>query len=279
MNKFFRFASFGFMALAVVATGCSDDNKEKDEPTPENPVEPGYGNVLTQGLPANIDGATFTTNDKGQVTKITDGDEVITFEYGKFTRATDFSVKMSCRYNDGHSDDGSDIYMQLNEYGFVTYALQEYLDKEDGTATWRFEYNADGQLTRLQRSEGGHDFKIAYTDGDITKVTQDEEDGDHREYTFAYTNDSFKSAVANKGNIILFDDMFQIDMDEMSAAYFAGLLGRSTKNLPMGYTEKSTEGGSDYTNSETYGWEFNTNNLPVKFWEVSYPEDVYTFAW
>ncbi len=36
-------------------------------------------------------------------------------------------------------------------------------------------------------------------------------------------------------------------MDEFGVAYFAGLLGKSTKNLPMGYEEKYQEGHSTYT--------------------------------
>ncbi|MDE6199777.1 MAG: DUF4595 domain-containing protein, partial [Muribaculaceae bacterium] len=232
----------------------------------------------TQGLPTSVDGTTFTTNDKGQVTKIVDGSEEVTFEYGTFSRATQFNALMKIRDKD-YPTDGSDFYMQLNGNGFVTYAEQVYLDTEDGVDTWKFEYNADGQLTRLQRSEGGDDFTITYTNGDITKVVQDQTDGDHREYAISYTNTENANVVANKGNLMLFDDFFQIDMDEMGIAYFAGLLGKSTKNLPMGYTEKSTEGGSEYTYSETYHWQFNSNNLPTKFWSGDYEWDAVTFAW
>ncbi len=271
MNKLFKLTSIGFAAVAMVMTSCSDDE-------PENQTEPSINNVFTQGLPASVDGATFTTNEKGQVTKIQDGSDVVTIEYGSFTRATEFNALMKVR-DTNYPEEGYDFYMQLNAQGFVTYALEVYLDSEGGEDTWKFEYNADGQLTHLQRSESNDDYKITYINGDITKVVQDEEDGDHREYTISYTNDEFKSVVANKGNVMLFDDFFNVDMDEMGIAYFAGLLGKSTKNLPMGYTEKGIEGGSEYTYSSTYHWIFNSNNLPTKFWQGDYDYDAVTFTW
>ncbi|MDE6346611.1 MAG: DUF4595 domain-containing protein [Muribaculaceae bacterium] len=276
MNKIIKLTSIGFAAFAMVLTSCSDD--DDDDKVPGIGGEPSIDNVFTQGLPTSVDGTTFTTNDKGQVTKIVDGSEEVTFEYGTFSRATQFNALMKIRDKD-YPTDGSDFYMQLNGNGFVTYAEQVYLDAEDGVDTWKFEYNADGQLTRLQRSEGGDDFTITYTNGDITKVVQVEEDGDRRENTFVYTNAENAKAVANKGNIMLFDDFFHIDMDEMGIAYFAGMLGKSTKNLPMGYSVKAVEGGSDYTNSETYHWEFNADNLPTRFWSGDYEWDAVTFAW
>lgn len=264
--------------MSLSLASCSDD--DDDPKSPENNGEPTTENVFTQGLPAKVDGATFTTNAKGQLTKIVDGNNVVTFDYGHFTpsRAHNFTVLMKER-DTNYPDEGSDIYMEINRQGFVSYAYQVYLDGEDEADEWWFEYNNDGQLTRLKRSEGGDDFKISYTNGDITKVTQDEEDGDHREYTITYTNAENKNVVANKGCLMLFDSFFQVDMDEMGLAYFAGMLGKATKNLPMGYTESGKEGGNPYSYSETYHWVFNATSLPTKFWSGDYDYDAVTFAW
>lgn len=275
--KFFALGLFSLIGLSLAS--CSDDDDPKG---PENVGEPTTENVFTEGLPSNVDGATFTTNEKGQLTKIVDGTSNITFEYGTFTpsRAHNFTVLMRERDSE-YPNDGSDIYMEINKQGFVSYAYQVYLDDEDedDADEWWFEYNNDGQLTRLKRSEGGDDFKITYTNGDITKVTQDEEDGDHREYIINYTNTEYKNLVVNKGCVMLFDDFFQVDMDEMGIAYFAGLLGKATKNLPMGYTENSKEGGSSYTYEEAYHWNFNANNFPTKFWRGDDEYDAVTFSW
>lgn len=275
INKFLAMGLVPLMGLSL--SSCSDDDDPKE---PGNTGEPTTENVFTEGLPANVDGAAFTTNEKGQLTKIVDGTSNITFEYGSFTpsRATNFTVLMKSR-DTAYPDEGSDIYMEINKQGFVSYAYQVYLDDDDADEWW-FEYNNDGQLTRLKRTESGDDFKITYTNGDITKVVQDDEDGDHREYTITYTNSEYKTTVANKGSLMLFDDFFQIDMDEMGIAYFAGLLGKSTKNLPMGYTKSNKySDGTTSTGSESYNWTFNTNNLPTKFWIGDYVSEAVTFAW
>lgn len=277
MKNSYKFFAVGLVSLMGVSfVSCSDD----DDPKGPEVEGPSIENVFTEGLPSAVDGATFTTNEKGQLTKIVDGTSSITFEYGTFTpsRATNnFSVLMKER-DSSYPDEGSDIYMKINKQGFVSYAYQVYLDGDEADEWW-FEYNKDGQLTRLKRTESGDDFKIIYTNGDITKVTHDEKDGDHREYTIKYTNTEYKNVVANKGSLMLFDDFFEVDMDEMGEAYFAGLLGKATKNLPMGYSETGKEGSSSYTYNETYHWVFNADNLPVKFWKGDYENEATTFSW
>lgn len=281
MNKFFKYASLAVVvpALAVGFTSCSDDD-HNDEPGTgvKNPVE----NVFSQGLPQEVDEMTFVTNDKGQVTEIIDDNRQYTFEYGEFSRATTYNVKMSLREEEPYEPGGVygwDIYMKLNKQGFVEQALQVYLNPEDEDDTWAFEYNKDGQLTRMLRSEGGDDFKITYANGDITKVVQTEDDGDRREFTFDYTNATYKTAVPNKGNLMQFDDFFRIDMDEMGIVYYAGLLGKSTKSLPMGYAEAGVEGDSTYDYKVVFNWIFNDKMLPVKFWEDDEEYAAITFSW
>lgn len=261
--------------IGLSLASCSDDDDPK---VPGNVGEPTTENVFTEGLPSNVGGATFTTNEKGQLTKIVDGTNSITFAYGTFTpsKARNFTVLMRERDSE-YPTDGSDIYMEINKQGFVSYAYQVFLDGD--TDEWWFEYNNDGQLTRLKRTESGDDFKITYANGDIASVALDEEDGDHRVYTINYTNAEYKNIVANKGCIMLFDSFFQIDMDEMATAYFAGLLGKATKNLPMGYTEKGKEGDTPYSYEETYHWIFNANNLPTKFWSGNSDFEAVTFSW
>lgn len=283
--------NFKYVAAAlVVAAGCAFVSCDDDDPEvpvapetpetpeePETPGEPSIDNVLPEGLPVSYDGATFTTNDKGQLTKIVEGSTTTTFEYGSFTPSrAEHNYTVLMKERDSYSaNDGWDMYMQLNKYGFVEYAYQVYVDPDMETDEWWFEYNADGQLTRLKRTEGGDDFTLTYVNGDITKVNQKDEDGDGSEYTISYTNSEYSTVVPNKGGIMLFDDFFQVDMDEMNAAYFAGMLGKATKNLPMGYVEK--DGADTYTG--TYHWEFNADKLPTKFWEGDATYNTVSFAW
>ncbi len=260
--------------MGALLTSCDDDDDVKSS-------EPSIDNVFTDGLPESVGGAKFTTNAKGQVTKIVNESRNYSLEYGSFTpsRAHNFTVLMKVRSIE-NPDRGSDVYMELNGQGFVTYAYQVDLKGEDEADEWWFEYNNDGQLSRLKRTEGGDDFKISYDKGDITKVYQDEEDGDHREYTFSYTNSENKTVVANKGCIMEFDDMYRVDMDEMGVVYYAGMLGKPAKNLPMGYVRKGIEGKEEYTDDPVvFHWEFNADKLPVKFWDDDNTGEAVTFTW
>lgn len=282
MYKFSKFMPVAMLATAVAFsfTSCSDDN---DEPDPDNGgttvAGPSVENVFANGLPASVDGSTFTTNDKGQLTSIKDGTTTITFEYGTFTqlRAHNFTVLMKERDSQDPTD-GSDIYMELDMNGFVTYAYQVYLDDDD-VDEWSFEYNTDGYLTKVYRTESNDTTTITHANGDIQKVVRVDGDGYRSEYTLAYTNDEYTSPVANKGCIMLYDEAFGVDLDEMEIVYYAGMLGKATKNLPMGATYKGTEGSSSYTDFETYHWEFNDNKLPIKYWEDDYKEGAITFTW
>lgn len=272
MNRFYKYLAAALvLTAAVAATSCSDDDPKVEVPS--------VGNVFNQGLPANVGGATFITNSKGQLTEIKDEGTIVTFEYGSFvpTRAHNFTVLMKVR-DTMYPKEGSDIYMELNSLGFVAYAYQ--IDIEDSeTDEWWFEYNQNGQLTQVKRTESGDNFQVTYSDGNIAKVVQDDSDNNHSEYTFVYTNSEFTGQIANKGNLMLFDNFFHIDMDEMSTAYFAGLLGKSTNNLPMGYSEVGVEDQTPYTYTAVYHWIFDANNLPIKFWEDDEISEAVTFSW
>lgn len=269
MKRYFKFQILALSAMMMSFASCSD---EPDEPTQDSPEEPKVENVFPAGVPASVNGTTITTNDKGQVTKIVNSYETIRIEYGTFSRAEDFNVKATIV----DDYDTEIFYMQTNSQGFAAYVLQVYSDPtageyEDGTDTWKFEYNKDGQMTRLQRSESGDDFTITYTDGNITKVVQIDGDNDRHEFTINYTG-----GKPNKGCVMEFDDFFGIDMDEMGIFYYAGLLGKATKNLPTGIDEKGSDG---YNYSETFHWEFNSNDLPTKFGSGDSIDGAITWEW
>ena len=79
---------------------------------------------------------------------------------------------------------------------------------------------------------------------------------------------------------MLFDETFDIDMDEMSILYYAGLLGKATKNLPMKLVASWSDGDES---SYTFFWEFDSNSLPTKFWsqynDNDYKDSEVDFSW
>ena len=271
------------MAASVVFVSCSDDKDEPVNPVPvpdvTEAVTPAQGNVFSAAIPNAIDGYQMTTNDKGQVTSIKSTEQEISIEYGTFSRA-EYQAKATFRYN-GQVE--YEIYLQFNAQGFIASALQVYTDDDEADDTWSFEYNAAGQMTGMHRSEGDENYVITYTDGNITNVLRTEEDGDRSDYTISYTNETFTAPVVNTANIMLFDESFDIDMDEMSMLYFAGLLGQGTKNLPMQISHVGYEGGDRYEYGRVFFWEFNSDNLPIKFWSQesgsSYNYDELEFSW
>ncbi|MDE5921267.1 MAG: DUF4595 domain-containing protein [Paramuribaculum sp.] len=270
--KILVYALFGvFMCLGF--TACSDD---KDEPTVDQPVVPSTENVFASGVPSVVGDATFTTNEKGQVTKVVENgsDVTIEFKYGSFSRAEDYQVLMEIR--DAYDNEYDiDIYFKLNEDGFAVAALQEWPNDRERYANWKFEYNQDCQMTRIYREEiflddndEIRDWHITYTDGNIKNITMKDLYGNELyaedETEVLYTNDEHPSMIANIGCIMLFDWCFGIDIDEMQIAYYAGLLGKATKHLPMGYNECYKEDGyEDSERTELFRWEFNNANLPI----------------
>ena len=258
MNKFLSMSMCAALAFSIVA--CSDDNE---------PNDPNAGNVFPEGIPTVAEGYKITVNEEGKVTSLKDDYEEITFEYGNFTRANTFQVKMTINVKD-YPSEGSVIYVQTNANGFATYAFQEYRDGD--TDRWWFGYNGAGQLNMLKRTDGDDEIgaevtEATYNGGDIVATKWYEVNAagavinqDDIEYCdFGYTNSNVKTPIANKGAIMLFDEVFGIDMDEMGPAYYAGLLGRATSNLPVKRAYRDSSDDEFYT----FKWELNEKGLPV----------------
>ena len=111
---------------------------------------------------------------------------------------------------------------------------------------WNFA--TEGHLVVMKRSESdGEITNITYKDGDVVKtstryVASGDLNGDgiidsndEWEYSAAidYTTDNITAPIENKGCLMLFDEILDVDMDEMIYAYYGGMLGKATKHLPL----------------------------------------------
>lgn len=252
---------YATVMMAVVScmgfVSCNDD--DKDEPNggdgnDEMVVNP--SKVFAAGVPKQVGTMAVVTDAKGLVTSMssaTDGVK-IRFIYPSMSRAESYDVVMEVE-EDG---DKNVFNLFLNEMGFAKYCKQ--IESDGNVEEWRFEYNSDGQLTKMTRSEGDNEVhEIVYENGNITSVKEmhTDHEGDN-DWVVSYGS----SMIENKGCIMLFDETFGIDMDEMKYAYFAGLLGKATKNLP---TEKYDKVDGD---KGTYTWVLNADGLPVKLVSV-----------
>lgn len=264
-------------AMGLCLTSCGDDNDEpaagpiNPAPVPGGSVSVNPSDVFVAGMPSKVGSMSVVCGADGLVQSISDEDVTVTFSYPGVSRADSYDVVMNV--NDG-GETGADVFgMLLNEAGFVRYCHQL---KGDGTVDeWWFDYNASGLLVKMKRTEGDNEVTdIVYDGGNIVKVTMRSDDPDDGG---AHLIGYGAAPINNKGCLMLFDETFGIDMDEMEYAYFAGLLGKATRNLP---TERTEDDGD----SHTYEWTLNGAGLPIKLVSTDFrdgdaEEQTMTFEW
>lgn len=250
-------------------TGCSDDDDDLQNNGGNTAAVVNPGQIFTNGMPSQVGDMTITKNANGQVIKIVEtsgynSTKTTTFDYsGSASRAVPakYDVVMTVKWSD--DDDTMTFYITLNEAGFAQYAYE--IEDDDNAEEWWFSYNRAGQLEQLKRSEGDNEITtMTYNNGDITKVTVAGENGPESYTTIAYTNSTTVNPIDNKGAIMLFDDLFDIDMDEFGCAYYAGMLGKATTHLPLGSSSmEAIVGAPSYTEDYTYKWTINENGFPA----------------
>ena len=223
-------------------------------------------------MPKEADSMTIQTDDRGLVTGIKTKDETVSFKYNNTkTRAIVIpNVFMKVERNGKAT-----VYiMYLNNNGFVRECMIEQKEntKED---TWRFTYNDNDQLINIIHSADDYkEFTLTYKDSNISEIetktivsqtTTRKKDT----YKVAYTSDTTPVPIMNKGNIMLFNTTFGIDIGAMKYAYYAGLLGKATKNLPVQLIDKNG-------NKNNFTWIVNSNGFPTAMTSGSHQ---YKFGW
>ena len=256
--KTFKLIGTGRLMRLCVTT-CHKENATNCADSIVNPKQ-----VFVNGMPKQIGGMKITQNAAGLVTKIESEDGVVTFEYPAAveTRAALPGQLVTAKVvqDAGTKDeDRFTLKMEIGSNGFVKHC--DETDKEGNLQTWDFTYSAEGNLTGMKRSEGGNETTtITYKDGDIVKTsTVSAEEEDPYVYTISYTSDAVSAPIENKGCLMFYDTTFGVDMDEMESIYFAGLLGKATKHLPV---KKAGESHS-YTFTDDFTWKLDSKGFPV----------------
>ena len=295
--KMFRMlaASMLSAALCLGFTACSDDDENENGEgggitvTVVKPSE-----VFKGGLPKSAAGMSITQNKEGLVTSIIgeDGEKVV-FEYffaETKADATKDRAKITVTDDEG---DVTELNLQLNSNGYVEYCNSiDHAGTSDASEfTWEMKYDADGHLIEMRRSEGSGELtKITYKDGDAVKTStsymgggdmngdgvldgNDEwEDG----AIIDYTTGEIATPIDNKGCLMMFDELLDVDMDEMIYAYYGGMLGKATKHLPLAMRD------ADDTSVElsNYKWTLNSDGYPTQLLiKDEGDEKKYTFTW
>ena len=275
MKKTITIALLTAAVIGAISFFSSCSNKNDDDRIIEgwpNPVTIDLSKVFTNGMPKEADSMTIQTDDRGLVTGIKTKDETVSFKYNNTkTRAIVIpNVFMKVERN----GDTTVYIMYLNYNGFVRGCMREQKEntKED---TWYFAYNDNDQLTNITHSADINKiFTLTYKDGNISEIetktilspaTTKQKDT----CKVAYTSTATPTPIVNKGNIMLFNTTFGIDIGAMKYAYYAGLLGKATKNLPVQLINKSS-------NKTNFTWTFNSNGFPTAMTSGSHQ---YKFVW
>ena len=272
--------TIALLAVAVIGatfvlSSCSNKNDDDSDwiiDRRPDPVTIDLSKVFTNGTPKEVDSMTIQTNEKGLVTSIETKDEMVSFKYNNTkTRAIVVpNVFMKVERNGKAT-----LYkMYLNNNGFVRRCVIEQKEntKED---IWSFTYNDNEQLINIIHSADDYKgFTLTYKDSNISEIettTIVSQTTTRKKDTckVAYTSDTTPAPIVNKGNIMLFNTTFGIDIGAMKYAYYAGLLGKATKNLPVQLIDKSG-------NKTNFTWTFNSNGFPTAMTSGSHQ---YKFGW
>lgn len=266
MKKLSNFVWLLAIALgaAIALTACSKNSDGPDGGEDKGKVEVNPTKVFVNGMPKIVDGSVFTRDFKGRLSSIYNKEEnvLIAFAYTSSILGTKDVPNVVMTVTD--ADERTVYNLFLNKDGFVKYCDEiDYEEKGNNpkTTTWNFEYNSDGQLIKAVQSKDGvkTSSTIAYNDGDaVETVTMSEKDGketDH--YRIYYTSKKVTSPIENRGCIMSFDVALGLDLDHLHGAYYAGMLGKATKHLPIYNMDKDND-------KTTFDWILNDNGFPTK---------------
>ncbi len=245
---------------AVNFTACDDDDDENNANSSINPQK-----VFVNGMPKQVSDMKITQDASGLVSKIETDDAVAIFKYPTTvtTRAglPNQLVIVELTEDIGTQYEEKFIFnMEIGDNGFIKHCDEKYEDGE--LDTWDFTYSTEGYMLSMKRSEGGNETTtITYKEGDIVKtstVSADEPE-ESSDYSIDYTSNAVTTPIENKGCLMFYDETLGIDMDEMWFAYYAGLLGKATKHLPLKLTHKS----GSYEDITNFTWTLNANGFPI----------------
>ena len=237
-----------------------------------DPVTIDLSKVFTNGTPKEVDSMTIQTNEKGLVTSIKTKDETVSFKY--FNTKTRAIVIPNVVMKVERNGKATVYIMYLNNNGFVRRCVIEQKEntKED---IWRFTYNDNDQLINIIHSADDYkEFTLTYKDSNISEIetkTIVSQTTTRKKDTckVAYTSTATPTPIVNKGNIMLFNTTFGIDIGAMKYAYYAGLLGKATKDLPLQLIDKNG-------NKNNFTWIVNSNGFPTAMTSGSHQ---YKFVW
>ena len=257
MRKLFQLALMVTLTVGTaMMASCSKDNSDEPEQKMVNGTDVNPRNVFPLGLPKKLSKIVLTLNEKGQLVQFSEpnGDERITFEYKDVALGSTQAPQVILTVTDEPDKHVYELY--LNRDGFVTHAKETHYSNDHiiGKATWDFAYNADNQLKDVKCSADKKHIVLEYQNGNVVKTTTTTVGKPTEVTTITYATASTRP-IENKTGVMLFGTTLDADFDNLEVAYYAGLLGKPSKNLPL-QSEKSG-------NKATFKWTLDGNGNPT----------------
>lgn len=257
MRKLFQLALMVTLTVGTaMMASCSKDNSDEPEQKMVNGTDVNPRNVFPLGLPKKLSEIVLTLNEKGQLVQFSEpnSNDRATFEYKDVALGSTQAPQVILTETDEPDKHVYELY--LNRDGFVTHAKETHYSNDHiiGKATWDFAYNADNQLKDAKCSTDKKHIVLEYQNGNVVKTTTTTVGKPTEVTTITYATASTRP-IENKTGVMLFATTLDADLDYIEAAYYAGLLGKPSKNLPL-QSEKS----GDKANLK---WTLDSNGNPT----------------
>ena len=257
MRKLFQLALMVTLTVGTtMMASCSKDNSDEPEQKMVNGTDINPRNVFPLGLPKKISENVLTLNEKGQLVQFAEPNskDRATFEYKDVALGSTQAPQVILTETDEPDKHVYELY--LNRDGFVTHAKETHYSNDHiiGKATWDFAYNADNQLKDVKCSTDKKHIVLEYQNGNVVKTTTTTVVKPTEVTTITYATASTRP-IENKTGVMLFGATLDADFDNLEVAYYAGLLGKPSKNLPL-QSEKSGD-------KATFKWTLDGNGNPT----------------
>ena len=257
MRKLFQLALMVTLTVGTtMMASCSKDNSDEPEQKMVNGTDVNPRNVFPLGLPKKLSEIVLTLNEKGQLVQFSEpnSNDRATFEYKDVALGSTQAPQVILTETDEPDKYVYELY--LNQDGFVTHAKETHYSNDHiiGKATWDFAYNADNQLKDVKCSADKKHIVLEYQNGNVVKTTTTTVGKPTEVTTITYATASTRP-IENKTGVMLFGTTLDADFDNLEVAYYAGLLGKPSKNLPL-QSEKSGD-------KATFKWTLDGNGNPT----------------
>ena len=266
MNKIYAFMLSALMAVALVSCG-SNDETDTPQPAPVGPKR-----VFTK-VPKSIAGSEFKTDASGRLIGLSGSSEAYAYTLDYNTKANKGKNEpdvVITQTEDGVIGTITKVF--LNEKGYVKHAEMQQYDKDKKPYppySYDLTYNADDHIqTVIETNKNRKSITtISYKDGDIVSCT-DKIGTETNTYVTHYTSKEVTTPIVNKGGLMPYS-LFGVDVDELDIAYYAGMLGKPTRHLPLGYSWNGKR-------QNTVTWKLDKEGYPIQCKVVVHSERDHT---